>query len=44
MSLNIDFVAIITQFGVNIVLILALSIYLAYTHSWDSNSKQEEEA
>jgi hypothetical protein len=39
MSLNIDFIAIITQFAINIALILALMIYLVYTHPWDSNNK-----
>ena len=43
-SLNLDFLAIIIQFVVNFVLLLALAIYLLWSYSWDSNTQQEEEA
>ena len=42
--LNIDFVAIITQFSINCALLVGLGIYLVCTFSWESSSKQEEEA
>ena len=44
MSLNLDFVAIISQFGLNLAFVLGLAIYLGMTYSWEANSKQEEEA
>ena len=44
MSLNLDFVAIITQFSIDVVILVGLVIYLLCTHSWNDNSKQDEEA
>ena len=44
MELNLDFLAIISQLTLNLVLIFGLAIYLVYTYSWESNTKQEEEA
>lgn len=43
-TFNIDFLAIIFQVSINIVLILAFGAYICYTYSWEVNSKQEEEA
>ena len=44
MSLNIDFVAIIALVSVDLIVIIALVIYLGFTYSWDATSKQEQEA
>ena len=44
MTLNNDFVAIISLVSLDFVAIIALVIYLGYTYSWESNTKQEEEA
>lgn len=44
MSLNIDFVAVIFQVSLNALILIGLGIYLYCTYSWESNSKQEEEA
>ncbi len=44
MSLSIDFLAIITQFALNLALIVSLIIYLLCTATWESVSTQEEEA
>ena len=44
MSLNSDFVAIISLIIVDVVAIIALAIYLGCTYSWEANTKQEEEA
>ena len=41
---NLDFAAFVTQAEVNLVLIIALCIYLGCTYSWEAESKQEEEA
>ena len=44
MSLNIDFVAIISLITVDVIAIIVLAIYLGFTYSWDASTKQEEEA
>ena len=44
MSLNIDFVALILQFGINFALLLGFCVYVYCTYSWEFNSKQDEEA
>lgn len=44
MTLNLDFVAIIAQLAINVALCLGVGTYLLSTYSWESNSKQEEEA
>ena len=44
MSWNLDFVALVSQLEINVVLIIALSIYLGCTYSWEAESKQEAEA
>ena len=42
--MNIDFVALIFQVCLNAAILLGLGIYLYSTYSWETNSKQEEEA
>ena len=44
MSLNIDFVAIISLVSVDLIVIIVLFVYLGFTYSWDATNKQEQEA
>ena len=44
MSFNIDFISLLVQLGLDLVIAVGLVLYLRFTYSWETNTKQEEMA